>query len=76
MSAEQWVEALRARLSRPEGELRVQTGRDGSHRVALDGHLQHATIAVMGADGRVHTSCVDGPEAAAHALSVPPRGTR
>ena len=64
------VDELRARLSRPEGELRVQTRSDGVRRVALDGHLQHATLAVVDASGRIHTTCVDSPEAAARVLGA------
>jgi hypothetical protein len=76
ISREALLERLHARLSRPEGELRVQRGPDGSRRVALDGHLQHATIAVVDQDGRVHTTCVDSPAAAARVLGVDAQGPR
>ena len=64
------VEQLRTRLSLPEGDLRVQTRADGARRVALDGHLQHATIAVIDAEGRLRTTCVDSPAAAARAIGL------
>jgi len=70
LSREQLLAQLRERLSRPAGGLREQLGPDGSRRIALDGHLQHATLAIVDADGHVHTSCVDSPAAAARALGL------
>ena len=64
------MDALRARLSPPERELRVSVRPDGVRHVALEGQLQHATIAVRGPDGRVRTACVDNYAAAARALGV------
>ena len=64
------MDALRARLSPPERELRVSVRPDGVRHVALEGQLQHATIAVRGPDGRVRTTCVDSYDAAARALGV------
>jgi hypothetical protein len=72
LSRQELLARLEARLARPAKGLRMQTGPDGTRRIALDGHLQHATIAVVGPDGSVRTSCVDGPAAAAHALGVEP----
>ena len=69
-SPEALVGQLRARLSLPDGELRVQTRVDGTRRVALDGHLQHATIAVVDAEGVIRTTCVDSPPAAARAIGL------
>lgn len=70
LSPDELLAQLRSRLSRPAGGLREQLGRDGTRRIALDGHLQHATLAVVGPDGRVHTRCVDNPAAAARVLGV------
>ena len=64
------MDALRARLSPPERELRVSERPDGVRHVALEGQLQHATVAVRGPDGRVRTACVDNYAAAARALGV------
>jgi hypothetical protein len=72
LSREALLDQLQTRLSRPERGLRVETGPDGTRRIALDGHLQHATIAVVGPDGQLRTRCVDSPAAAAHALGVEP----
>jgi hypothetical protein len=66
------MQALRAHLAPPERELPVSVRADGVRRVALERQLQHATLVVRGADGRLHRACVDDYAAAVRALGVAP----
>jgi hypothetical protein len=65
---------MKASLSQSDQGLEMIVHPDGHASVDLQGRYQSATIAHIGADGKVHTSCVSSHDAACQALATPPAG--
>lgn len=66
--ARELEEQMKASLSHSDEGLVVVHHPDGSSSVDLQGRFQCMSIAKIGADGRVHTTCVQDHGAALHAL--------
>lgn len=66
------LDALRGRMSDSARGLRKSVRPDGGYGYMLDGRLQHATVAVVGADGQLRTTCVNDLASATRVLGMDP----
>jgi len=66
--ARELEEQMKASLSHSDEGLEFIDHPDGSTSVDLQGRFQNMSIAHIGPDGRVHTTCVDDHDAARKAL--------